>query len=81
MPAQRCRRRVPRLQHSHTTPRPPILCRVVLAQLGPGGVGGDLPPTPDFVFLGNYLEQHPLTADGEAWLAGLTAVNPLLGRC
>lgn len=36
-------------------PTPPVIfcifCRIVLAQLGGGGEGGDLPPTPDYLFL------------------------------
>ena len=46
--------------------------RVVLAQLGPGGEGGDLPPTPQYVFLREFMEHHPMR-NGDDWLAKLMA--------
>jgi len=52
----------------------------VLAQLGGGGEGGDLPPTPDFIFLSGFLEANPLRpGSSDEWLAHLTAENQLLG--
>jgi hypothetical protein len=58
-------------------------CRVVLSQLGGGGEGGDLPPTPQYSFLQDYLSAHPLTADADAWLAALLAHKhgQMLGLC
>lgn len=46
--------------------------RVVLSQLGPGGEGGDLPPTPDYLWLRQFLEEHPLR-NGNEWLAEMMA--------
>lgn len=55
--------------------RSPSPYRVVLAQLGPGGEGGDLPPTPQFEFLSGYLSTHPLAGGQhpDEWLEGLMA--------
>ncbi|KAL4439256.1 hypothetical protein ABPG77_004158 [Micractinium sp. CCAP 211/92] len=57
-----------------------VAVSVVLAQLGGGGEGGDLPPTPDFLRLRDFLAARPLTSgSGDEWLAGLMAQHPLLG--
>ena len=45
---------------------------MVLSQLGPGGEGGDLPPTPDYLWLRRFLEEHPLR-NGNEWLAEMMA--------
>ncbi|KAL4428400.1 hypothetical protein ABPG75_002489 [Micractinium tetrahymenae] len=74
--------RSPEEQAAHTIS---LMCtavavRVVLAQLGGGGEGGDLPPTPDFQRLRDFLAARPLTSgSGEEWLAELMAQHPLLG--
>lgn len=74
--------RSPEEQAAHTLS---LLCtavavRVVLAQLGGGGEGGHLPPTPDFMRLQAFLAGRPLTSgSGDEWLAALMAQHPLLG--
>ncbi len=47
--------------------------RVVLAQVGGSGEGGDLPPAPEFFYLRDFLAANPLTRDGDAWLDTLMA--------
>ncbi|PRW33033.1 hypothetical protein C2E21_8117 [Chlorella sorokiniana] len=49
-----------------------VALRVVLSQLGPGGEGGDLPPTPDYMWLRHFLEENPLR-NGNEWLAEMMA--------
>jgi len=56
----------------HATTHPQLNRRVVLSQLGPGGEGGDLPPTPDYLWLRQFLEEHPLR-NGNEWLAEMMA--------
>lgn len=58
--------------HSHSRPHTATNRRVVLSQLGPGGEGGDLPPTPDYLWLRQFLEEHPLR-NGNEWLADMMA--------
>lgn len=47
-----------------------VALRVVLAQVGPGGEGGDRPPAGEYLFLKEFLEAHPLR-NGDEWLAAL----------
>lgn len=56
---------------------------MVLAQVGGGGEGGDLPPAPEFLYLRDFLAERPLTRDGDAWLAVLMAQErgQMLGGC
>lgn len=56
---------------SSLPPHPYRVCRrVVLAQIGPGGEGGDLPPTPQYLFLRGFYESNRMT-NGDRWLAAL----------
>ncbi|GAB4822724.1 hypothetical protein N2152v2_009770 [Parachlorella kessleri] len=52
--------------------------KIVLAQLGGGGEGGDLPPTRASLELREFIEQHPLK-HGDEWVSSLIAQNQLLG--